>query len=279
VRRTDHNELQQIGDAENTLAMLLGRYDYRDYFEREGVGAYLAWRVPDFSTVSFNLRRDEYRSLALDPGTPSWFHRSRVLRDNPPVDEGESHTFSLRLERSAHATRHARAGLYHWIELEWADHGLGGDFAYVRALGDLRSVVRLSPATTLMLRLAAGHAASGVLPVQREFVVGGVDGLRAHAFDEFRGNQMMLGQAEYSLGLWRLRRGTLRSGIAALAFVDAGRAWSSPTGSWSLGRQHIEADGGIGVTTAEDNLRVYLARDLQKEHSAVRISVRLHRPF
>src|SRR5256885_670084 len=71
VRRTDHNELQQVDDLENTLAMLLWRNDYRDYFERDGLGAYLAWNVPDFSTVSFHLRRDAYRSLPLDSGTVS----------------------------------------------------------------------------------------------------------------------------------------------------------------------------------------------------------------
>ena len=41
VRRTDHSELQQVDDAENSLALLFARQDYRDYFEREGFGAYL----------------------------------------------------------------------------------------------------------------------------------------------------------------------------------------------------------------------------------------------
>ena len=81
VRRTDHHELHQVSDAENTAALLLARQDYRDYWEREGIGAYLAWRVPDFSNVSLHLRRDEYRSLP-SVGATSWFHRGRVLRLN-----------------------------------------------------------------------------------------------------------------------------------------------------------------------------------------------------
>src|SRR5262249_4883902 len=35
VRRTEHPELQLVDDAENSLALLLDRTDYRDYFERE----------------------------------------------------------------------------------------------------------------------------------------------------------------------------------------------------------------------------------------------------
>jgi hypothetical protein len=37
--------------------MLLARTDHRDYFEREGGGVYLSWRVPDFSTVSLRAPR------------------------------------------------------------------------------------------------------------------------------------------------------------------------------------------------------------------------------
>jgi hypothetical protein len=279
VRRTDHNQLQQVDDLENTLAMLLWRYDYRDYFERDGLGAYLSWYVPDFSTASVHLRRDAYRSLPLDPGTPSWIHRSRPLRDNPAVDEGETRSLVLRFERAAPTTRRTHAGFYHWIEVERAGRGLGGDFSYTRVLADLRSVIRLSPATTLVLRLAGGHTASGALPVQKEFPLGGVDVLRAHAFGQFRGDQMALAQAEYGVGLWRLRTRAFEGGLHAIAFVDAGQAWFDPRHGWDLGSQHVAVDGGFGLATGEDNLRVYLAKDLQDTSSDLILSVRLRRPF
>jgi outer membrane translocation and assembly module TamA len=234
--------------------------------------------VPDFSTVSVHVRRDEYRSLPVDPRTRSWFHRSRPWRDNPPIDDGDARTVSLRLERAARSNRHRHAGLYHWLEIERAGRGLGGDFDYLRMLGDLRSVLRLTPATTLNLRLVAGHTASGVLPAQKAFVVGGVDGLRAHAFDTFKGDQMLLTQAEYAIGLWRLRRGSFRGGLDALAFVDAGTAWSDPEHRWNIGDRHVDVDAGVGLATAE-GLRLYVARDLQRSNTDLVLTVRLHRPF
>lgn len=279
VRCTDHNALQQVDDIENTLAMLLWRNDYRDYFERDGFGAYLSWAVPDFSTVSIHLRRDEYRSLPLEGGTPSWFHQSRPLRPNPAVDDGETHSALLRFERAAHSSRHAHAGFHHWIELERAGAGLGGDFTYVRVLADLRGVVRLSPTTTLMLRVAGGHTASGTLPVQKEFPLGGVDVLRAHAFGQFRGDQMALAQAEYTVGLWRLRTRNFEGGLHAIAFVEAGQAWRDPEHAWSLGSQRLAMDGGFGLATGEDHLRIYVAKNLQDTGSDPVLSVRLHRPF
>jgi hypothetical protein len=279
VRRTDHSDLQQIEDLENSLALLFGRQDYRDYFEREGLDVYALARVRGVSTVSLHARGDDVRSLALDPGTRSFFHRDRALRANPMADDGETRAVALRFERLAHRTYRTRAGLYHWIDLERAGYGLGGDFDYTRLLMDVRSIVRLSPAATLALRLVGGHTPAGTLPVQREFTVGGVDGLRAHRFAEYRGNRMALVQAEYTLGLWRISSDWFESGLHAIAFVDAGRAWRARGTDWDIARQRIQADGGFGISTSEDNVRVYFARDLQARRSSFVVSMRLQRPF
>jgi hypothetical protein len=278
-RRTDHSELQQVDDVENSLALLIARQDYRDYFEREGFSAYLAWRVPDFSVISVHARNDTYRSLQLQGGTRSIFERHHALRENPEVDEGDIHAVLLRLERQTRRTARTRAGFYHWIEFERAGHGLGGDFAYTRALADLRSVLRLSPTATLALRAVGGTTATGVLPAQKEFTTGGVDGLRAHAFAQYRGNQLLLAQAEYTTALWRARPRKSHAGLHAIAFVDAGRAWGAEGSTWDVARQQIQVDGGFGLTTLEDNLRVYVARNLQRPRSSAVFSVRLQRPF
>jgi hypothetical protein len=279
VRRTDHSELQQVDDFENSLALLFARQDFRDYFEREGFGAYLSWRVPDFSTVSVHLRNDEYRSLPTDHDTRSWFHRDRTLRENPPVDPGEAHSAILRLERLAHRTGRTRAGLYHWIDLEHAGAGLEGDFDYTRLLSDVRSVLRLTPATTLALRLVAGHTFEGQLPRQKQFTAGGVDGLRAHGLTEYAGDEMALAQAEFTVGLWQMRGPMFDGGLHAIAFVDLGSAWSNPDHQWDVGRQHIQADGGFGLASSEDGVRMYVARDLQDPGSEFVFSLRLQTPF
>jgi hypothetical protein len=279
TRRTDHGELQQVDDLENSLALLFARQDYRDYFEREGYGAYLAWRVPDLSAVSIVVSSDRYRSLPLDPTTRSWFLRDRPLRENPSVEEGDLRAVILRLGREARRTARTRAGFYHEVELERAGGALGGDFRYTRLLADVRSVLRLSPSKTVVLRLVGGHAAAGTLPAQKRFTVGGVDGLRAHANLEYRGDQLLLAQAEYTAALWHVRTNVLEAGLHGIAFVDAGRAWDSPAHSWDLRHQHLRMDGGLGLATSEDNVRLYVARDLQQAHARAIVTLRLQRPF
>lgn len=278
-RRTDHNDLQQVPDVENSFALLFGRQDYRDYFEREGGGVYVSARMPGITTFSVHFRKDEYRSLGLDRGTRSFFQRDRKLRDNPAIDPGEARTISWRLEQRGHTSTRLRAGFYHWIDLERAGHGRGGEFEYTRLLADLRGVIRLSPATTLAMRIAAGHGVEGTIPAQRIFVAGGVDGLRAHAFGTYRGNQMLLTQTEYTIGLWRLRSDFFQGGLHAIAFLDMGRAWQNDAHRWDAGRQRFAADGGIGLGTAEDNLRIYVAKNLHEPDSDAVVSFRLKRPF
>jgi hypothetical protein len=278
ARLTDHGDLQQVRDAENTLAMLFGRQDYRDYFEREGFGAFVAARLMRVATVSLHVRNDRYRSLEARLGTPSWFHTHRPLRANPSIADGDAHRVLLRVERSAPRAPEARAGFYHGVEFERAGGGLGGDFDYARLLADARNVSRLSPAMSLALRAVIGSNLHGSLPPQREFTVGGADGLRAHTFAQYRGDQVALLQAEYTVGLWRLRSTGFEGGLHAIAFLDAGRAWLHPEG-WNLDDQRLALDGGVGLGTAEDNLRVYFAKNLREPDSDLVISARLRRPF
>ncbi|TMQ71586.1 MAG: hypothetical protein E6K80_05140 [Candidatus Eisenbacteria bacterium] len=181
---------------------------------------------------------------------------------------------AVRLER----VHPGAAGFHHWVELESAGGALGGDFDYRRLLADLRSVVRLAPAMTLSLRGVGGSTLHGELPPQRNFTVGGVDGLRAHTFAAFRGDQVALGQLEYSTAIGHIRHGDEENGLHAILFVDTGRAWSHPE-NWDVGHQRFAVDGGFGLSTAEDNLRVYFAKNLQDPSSDFVISARLQRPF
>jgi hypothetical protein len=280
VRRTDHGDLEQIDDDENSLLLLVAHEDWRDYFEREGAGAYVSWRVPDFSTVSVHLRNDRYRSIGShNDDVVSWWHLDRPLRPNPAIDEGDAHSVFVRLERVTRRSLRSRSGLYHWIELERSGGPtLRGDFDYTRALADLRSDIRMMPGTTLTLRTVGGTTFEGKLPRQREFAIGGVDGLRAHSFGAFRGDRVAMGQAEYSFALRTLGARARARGPRALVFVDSGTAWQSGVDG-ELARQHFALDGGFGLATPDDEARLTFARNLQNPDSQFVIALRLERPF
>jgi hypothetical protein len=277
-RKTDHGDLQQVSDGGGALALLLARQDYRDYFEREGVEGYVSSHLRPVTHLSLHVMSDDYRSLRRLGGAGSLFFRERRLRDNPPVEEGNLRSLVLRADRQALRTGRTRAGVYHWGEVEWAGDRLGGDFTFTRALGDLRSYVRLSPGQVLSLRVAAGSTLEGALPFQKQFTVGGVDGLRAHSFAHYRGEQVLLGGAEYSVNLWQ-GDSFLPGAPHVIAFADCGKAWSNGERAYDLGRQRIPVDGGFGLASSEDDFRVYFAKKLQEPGSDLVISVRLQRTF
>ena len=279
LRRTDRNDLQQIGDVDNSLSMLFSHYDFRDYFEREGAGAYLLWRVPDFSNISLHVQNNHYRSLDAFGDLWSISHGNRPLAPNPAIDDGEAHSLLLRLESAVPGAHGGRPSFSHWVEIDRAAHGMGGDFDYLRAIADLRGVFRLSPTTSLALRGVAGSTPDGTLPRQKEFTLGGPDGLRAHPLDSFRGNRAALGQAEYDVSLWRVRGGGMGGGLHALAFTDAGTAWTNTGSGYDLGRQKLAVDGGFGLALSDNSLNVCFARDLQNFDQDFTILVRLERPF
>jgi len=280
-RWTAHPDLQQTSDLENSLDLLFGRNDNRDYFEKEGFGAYLASRLGDVTTASVHMRNDEYRSLEAKGGITSIFWNSRELRANPAIDDGQAHTFSVRLERLSRRVVRPRAGFYHHLAYERSGGPtLKGDFDYGRLLGDVRGVMRLSPATTLALRMVGGSTLDGALPLQRAFTLGGFDGLRAHPTASRSGDQVALGQLEYDIDMWRLLpHDLLDGGLQLIAFLDAGQAWSNPSHAWDLGAQHVAVDGGFGLATEDGQFRLYFAHDLQQPDAPFIVSGRIERPF
>jgi hemolysin activation/secretion protein len=127
--------------------------------------------------------------------------------------------------------------------------------------------------------MVGGSSLGRALPRQRAFGLGGADGLRAHSFGALQGDQVALLQAEYGAGIGRLRSGRFDNGLHAIVFVDAGRAWTDPRHRWDVAGQRFAVDGGFGLATAEDRLRVYFAKDLQDPDSDFVVSARLRRPF
>jgi hypothetical protein len=90
---------------------------------------------------------------------------------------------------------------------------------------------------------------------------------------------VVIGQAEYTIGMWALRGNGFEAGLHAITFVDFGTAWDNPHDVWDVQHQAFQNDGGFGLATSEDNLRVYVARDLSNANAPLVWSLRLRRPF
>ena len=97
---------------------------------------------------------------------------------------------------------------------EWA--GLGGDFKFEKLSVNYRYYIPMQRNRVLAFDLAAGYA-WGDMPLSQRFAVGGADTLRGYRDDQFKGNSMLRGTAEY--------RFPIRNKVQGVVFYDIGYAW------------------------------------------------------
>lgn len=125
----------------------------------------------------------------------------------------------------------------------WAGHGIGGDFDYFKFIAENRLYYKVGRAHVLAVRLMGGIA-TGDMPYNDLFTLGGADNLRGYEDDEFRGNKMYAATVEY--------RYPIAKKIQGVVFVDAGNAWGGVENiPWYDGNNKIHYSGGIGfrITT------------------------------
>jgi len=198
----DPIEDHPLSSSESGWSAFLLQRDYRDYFERRGVGgtAYIqphpAWRI------EFTISRDAERSVQItDPW--SLLRNSDRWRRNPLIDDGHYFNtglqvdFDTRNERDQPTTGWLVRGRYeHSTSDDIAPVALpavvrpnpptGGGYATDRISLDLRRYARLTPGLQVNGRIRAdGWIAGDRLPVQRRVSLGGLDFLPGFDFRAF----------------------------------------------------------------------------------------------
>jgi len=288
---TDTRDQWIIEEAENTLAALFVRDDYRDYYTRKGfsiwTGNYWRWRNSDLQFRVAYLS-DRYESLRQ---SADWaiFGGDKRFRRNPAVDEGRMKSILTTFE--FHQSRERRYFFTGWsasVSAELSPRSLKGDYDFSRYILELRSYLSLGDYDNINLRFRAASA-TGDVPVQKEFDIGGISTLPAFGFKEFVGNRMLLGNVEYVVNgkivddselfpAWLLRN------VNLIFFADAGyvravdNEQSVVDGFDGLNSETIKWDWGVGVGSRDGKVRLAFAwrTDISKP---VKVFIRLSRPF
>lgn len=108
-------------------------------------------------------------------------------------------------------------GFRYDIGLETAGRFLGGDTEFTKVQSSYSKFIKVGQNNqTLAFRVMAGYGTDD-LPLQEAFHVGGPETVRGYRYGEFRGDRMVVAQAEY--------RFPVNNTIHGVVFVDAGNAW------------------------------------------------------
>lgn len=203
-RATATEDFWRVGLIESAFTSLFASYDYPDYFQMEGFGAYGAVRTRRFLEAAISYNVDTFSSLDLQTRY-SFFGYQRTYRPNPGIDPSMDEakiqrialgaTFNPRkiiLARNFTFTASAK--------VELADNpGFDNDFSYNRYTSELKFYFNFEPGSVLKWRVKGG-AITGEAPHFKQFHLGGIGSLRATPYKAFSGNQTFLSNLEVHFG-------------------------------------------------------------------------------
>ena len=283
-----------IQDEENSIAAILLKEDFQDFYLREGGSGYVMQNLTEAISLTAAYHVDEFRSVEKNTNW-SIFGGKKQFRPNPAMDEGELKSISLKFEiDTRNSKKKTKSGWYIQMEGEHAGDDLNGDFTFDRALVDIRRFQPLGYQDGLDLRIRAGSS-WGDMPWQRRFHLGGLSTLRAFRYKKFPcgpdqagGNRMVLGQIEYRLGRQDLPDeidlGILENFYIILfadagwvAHVDEGLDWTE--GFDDLDYRDFKSDIGLALANRGGNMRFEIARRTDTGHKPFMFWFRLNRPF
>lgn len=122
--------------------------------------------------------------------------------------------------------------------VQWAGHGLGGDFDYYKFTGEYRNYKAIGSNQVLAFRARLGWA-QGDVPYSALYTLGGADTLRGFEDDQFRGKKMYNATLEYRVPIFNKVTGVL--------FTDMGDAWDAPHVTWYEDDKSFNISVGAGV--------------------------------
>lgn len=293
-RRITTPDLWIMPEDENSLAAVLIKEDFHDYYFTEGKSGYI---TQNFTSALKLTAAYQSEDLRHEDRHAKWslFGGHKVFRENPLMDEGLLNAMTGRLViDTRNSVRRTARGWYIQIEGERAGDSFGGDFKYDRLLADLRRFQPLGFGEGVDLRIRVGTA-TGRLPWEKSFHLGGVSTLRGFPYKAFPngwaepgGNRMVLAQLEYRLGrdeLPDMMDLGLLDNFNLILFTDAGWAATvdstfSPTEGFeglTIGR--LKHDVGIALANRAGNVRLELARRTDIGDKPYTFWFRISRPF
>lgn len=122
--------------------------------------------------------------------------------------------------------------------VQWAGHGLGGDFDYYKFTGEYRNYKAIGNNQVIAFRARLGWA-QGDVPYSALYTLGGADTLRGFEDDQFRGKKMYNATLEYRVPIFNKVTGVL--------FTDMGDAWDAPNVTWYTNDKSFNISVGAGV--------------------------------
>ncbi len=290
LNTTTTDDFWRTSLTENTLTSLTAGYDYHDYYKAEGYGFYSELELGRFMALAASYNYTTYSSV-LNNTDYALFGHGNIERINPAIDARtdkiyqESIGLKLTLNKnSLTRNRSFTSKLAASAELSDAK-GMKNDFAYNKYEVTSLSYLKLDRSTLLKIRLMGGSI-TGQAPDFKSFALGGIGSLRASGYKFYRGNKMLMSNAELIFGdIFHFHGGHLDlDGLYLSVFMDSG--WTdfvnnnskdpfSGFNNFNFDRLTHNIGGGVGLSF----LRLEIATPLEGSEGFTTFWIRLNPTF
>ncbi len=250
----DHN------NGGNIFQRVIGVPDFQNYYLRRGAEIALQW-TPSMPDHWFRLAMVAESHTSLQKST-DWFianlTSSLSVRDNPPVTPGRMR--SIVFQYDFH-NRENSLGWHNTLFVEHSNPAVGSEFDFTRTQLHFRYAFPLGY-NQIRTRLLVGFS-NAPLPIQRQFVIGGMGGLRGYPWYRqkntsdgiityesghtaspyaFTGDRGFLLNVEYHYRLSNLFSWNIAKDLFAVVFLDEGQVWNVSDGAYTF-----DPKGSIGI--------------------------------
>ena len=221
---------------------VVGLTQLHNYYLREGVEVSFRWepRVPTHS-LKLTLRAESHESLqkTTDWHLYNWDSKPEA-RENPPINPGRLGSVTFRYDLNTR--KNSNLGWHNTLLVEHSSPAVGSDFDFTRFQLHLRYAVSKGK-NIVRTRLMLGFS-TDVLPIQRQFVLGGPGLLNGYPLYAFAGDHGALLNMEYLYRLSNLHHwGFLKESFIVLS-LNEGQVWNTSDKPY---RFDPKADAGIGL--------------------------------
>ena len=245
-------------------ANLWGAPQVHNYYLSEGIEMSFRWEpVGPTHSLKFTMRAESHESLqkTTDWHIGNWPAELKA-RENPPITPGGLRSVTLQYDLST--SRNSNMGWHNTLLIEHSNPVVGSDFDFTQFQLQLRYAVPRGN-NLIRTRLVLG-AATGTLPVQRQFVLGGPGTLNGYPPYTFTGDYGTLFNIEYLYRLSNLYHWGFLKETFVVLFFDQGQVWNASDKPY---RFDPKTSVGIGWQSGEDYIfRFYVSKSLESGRDA-----------
>lgn len=247
---------------------IIGTPDLQNYYLRQGAEIALQW-APVLPTHFFRVAAVAESHTSLQRSTDwfvaNWGSNLRV-RENPPITPGQIRSITFRYDLNNVTNS---IGWHNTLFIEHSDAAVGSDFDFTRLQLHFRYAFRIKN-NRIRTRFLFGFSDS-TLPIQRQFVIGGMAGLRGYPWSReknesegwityksghtsspyaFTGDRGFLLNVEYHYRLSNLFSWRIFKNAFAIIFFDEGQVWNVSGPAYAF---NPKGNIGVGLQFGEDN--------------------------